>query len=42
MAAPDDSVSCHISLVPCGMKAVMAELPPRYFPAPPESVFSRR
>src|SRR6266446_2547876 len=24
------------------MKAVMAELPPRYFPAPPESVFSRR
>jgi hypothetical protein len=42
MAAPDDSVSCSISLVPWGMNAVMAELPPRNLPAPPESVFSRR
>ena len=42
IAAPDDSVSWVMCVVPCGMKLTAAELPPRYIPAPPESVFSFR
>ena len=42
IAAPDDSVSCVMCVVPWGMNATAAELPPRNLPAPPESVFSLR
>ena len=37
MALPEDSVSCVMLSVWCGMKQDSAESPPRYLPAPPES-----
>ena len=42
IALPDESVSCVMTSVPCGMKHDSADNPPRYFPAPPESVISLR
>jgi hypothetical protein len=42
MALPEESVSCVMQSVPCGMKQDSADRPPRHFPAPPESVISLR
>src|SRR5256885_13163942 len=41
-ALPDESVSCVILSVPCGMKQDSALSPPLNFPAPPESAISLR
>src|SRR5689334_5280814 len=40
IALPEESVSCVIASVPCGMKQDSADSPPRYLPAPPESHIS--
>src|SRR3972149_9459497 len=40
IAFPEESVSCTMRSVPCGMKHDSAESPPRHLPAPPESVIS--
>jgi hypothetical protein len=42
MALPEESVSCVMLSVPCGMKQDSADSPPRNLPAPPESVISLR
>src|SRR6266513_2752917 len=40
IALPEESVSWTMLSVPWGMKQDSADRPPRYFPAPPESVIS--